>query len=114
MKKLLAVALLLPSLSYANLYECAGSGFIIDVNGAPLEMKISGNGFDAKIGNLRAAATFDTTIVGNSANPAATIKLVIKDSSYANPGDSFKSILTISSPAGVKEYAGLICIRGND
>jgi hypothetical protein len=42
------------------------------------------------------------------------MKLTIKDSSFANPGDSFKSILTISSATGVRDFAGLTCVRGND
>ena len=114
MKVLLALTLLVPALSYASLYECEGSGFLIDVSPGPLEMKISGNGFNSKIANLRATATFDTILIGNSAKPAATLKLVIKDSSFANPGDSFKSTLTVSSPTGIKEYPGIICVRGND
>jgi hypothetical protein len=114
MKALLALVLLLPTLSYASLYDCEGAGFVIDVSASPLEMKVTGNGINAKIANLRAAATFDTILVGNAITPAATLKLVIKDSSFANPGDSFKSIFTVSSAAGVKEYNGIICIRGND
>lgn len=114
MKALLAVVLLIPTLSYASLYDCEGAGFTIDVNASPLEMKVTGNGFNVKVGNLRTASTFDTMLVGNSLNPAATLKLVIKDSSFANPGDTFKSIMTVSSPTGIKEYTGIICMRGND
>lgn len=105
---------LLPTLSFAGVYNCSGSGFIIDVAGNPLEMKIVGNGFNTMVSNVRVNATFDTVISGNTLNPAATLKLTIKDSSFGNPGDSFKAGLQISSSAGIKDVTGLSCIRGND
>jgi hypothetical protein len=64
--------------------------------------------------NVRVTSTFDTVISGNTATPAATLKLTIKDSSFGNPGDSFKASLQVSSAAGIKEFAGLNCIRGNE
>jgi len=118
MKKfLLALFLLLsllPSLSFASVYNCSGAGFVIDLAGNPLEMKVVGNGFNSMVQNVRANSTFDTVVTGNILNPAASIKLTIKDSSFGNPGDSFKGVLQISSSAGIKEFTGLNCIRGND
>ncbi len=114
MKTFLALALLVPSISFASLYDCEGAGFVIDVSASPLEMHVKGNRFNHRIANIRANATFDTVLSGNTTNPTATLKLVIKDSSFANPGDSFKSILYVSSGAGIKEIPGIVCIRGND
>lgn len=114
MKKILCALALIPTLSFANLYTCTGSGFNIDIQSNPMEMKVVGNGLNTLIPNLKINATFDTVLIGNSQNPPATIKVTIKDSSFANPGDSFKALLTISSAAGVKEYTGLTCLRGND
>jgi hypothetical protein len=114
MKKTLLAFTLLPTLSFASVYNCSGSGFIIDVAGNPLEMKIIGNGFNSMVQNVRATSTFDTVISGNTTAPAATLKLTIKDSSFGNPGDSFKAELQVSSSAGIKEFSGLNCIRGND
>ncbi|MDO9183048.1 MAG: hypothetical protein Q7U04_11600 [Bacteriovorax sp.] len=114
MKKILLALTLLPTLSFASVYNCSGSGFVIDIAGEPIEMKIVGNGFNSMAQNVRATSTFDTTITGNTASPAATIKLIIKDSSFGNPGDSFKANLQVSSPVGIKEFSGLSCIRGND
>jgi hypothetical protein len=114
MKALLALTLLVPCVSFASLYDCEGSGFVISVSASPLEMMVEGNGFNNRIANLRAASTFDTVLVGNTTKPAATLKLVIKDSSFGNPGDRFKSTLLVSSAAGIKEYTAIECIRGND
>lgn len=114
MRKILFAIALIPSLSFANLYTCTGAGFNIDIQSNPMEMKVAGNGFNTLIPNLKITANFDTVLMGNSQTPPATIKVTIKDSSFANPGDNFKGILTISSAAGVKEYPGLICVRGND
>jgi hypothetical protein len=114
MKKTLLALALLPTLSFASVYNCSGTGFIIDVAGNPLEMKIVGNGFNSMAQNVRVTSTFDTVISGNTATPAATLKLTIKDSSFGNPGDSFKASLQVSSAAGIKEFAGLNCIRGNE
>lgn len=114
MKKLLFIAALLPSLSYASVYNCSGAGFVIDIAGEPLEMKISGNGFNSMAQNVRVASTFDTVISGNTSSPPATLKLTIKDSSFGNPGDSFKASIQVSSAAGIKDFGGLTCIRGND
>jgi hypothetical protein len=114
MKSLLIAIALMPVVSMASVYNCNGSGFDIDVTGNPLEMKIVGNGFNSISKNVSASSTFDTVFTGNTTNPAATVKLTIKDSSFGNPGDNFKSDLQVSSAAGIKDYAGLNCIRGND
>ncbi len=114
MKKLILAITLMPTLSFAGVYNCSGFGFVIDVAGNPLEMKITGNSFNSMARNVRATSTFDTIISGNTNNPAATIKLTIKDSTFGNPGDSFKAHLQISSSSGINEYTNLNCIRGND
>jgi hypothetical protein len=114
MKKILCALVFLPTLSFANLYTCTGAGFAIDIQSNPMEMKVVGNGINTLIPNLKLNATFDTVLIGNSQNPAATMKITIKDSSFANPGDNFKAIFTVSSSAGVKDYSGLTCLRGND
>jgi hypothetical protein len=114
MKKIFWALAILPSLTFASVYNCSGSGFILDIAGTPLEMKISGNGFNTMAQNVREASTFDTVFSGNTSAPAATFKLTIKDSSFGNPGDSFKATLQISSSAGIKDFTGLNCIRGND
>lgn len=114
MKKILLIAAMIPSLSMASLYSCSGGGFVIDIGSDPLDMKVTGNGFNTKIVGLNSTATFDTVITGNSTKPSATLKLVIKDSSFANPGDSFKAVLTVSTPTSIKDYPGLVCLRGND
>ena len=113
-KLLLALCLVLPTLSFASVYNCSGSGFIIDIAGTPLEMKVSGNGFNTMASNIKSAATFDTIISGNTVSPVASIKLTIKDSSFGSPGDTFQATLEISSSAGIKDFSGLNCIRGND
>lgn len=114
MKKYLLAITLLPTLSLAGVYNCSGAGFVIDVAGNPLEMKIVGNGFNTMVSNVRANSTFDTVISGNTLTPATSLKLTIKDSSFGNPGDSFKAGLQVSSAAGIKDFSGLTCIRGND
>ncbi len=114
MKKMLIALILVPGISFANLYTCTGVGFAIDIQANPMEMKVVGNGINTLVPNLKVSATFDTVLMGNSQSPAATMKLTIKDSSFASPGDSFKAIFTLSSAAGVKDYPGLICLRGND
>lgn len=114
MKKILLVLTLLPTFSFASIYNCSGSGFVIDVAGNPLEMKIVGNGFNAIAQNVKITSTFNTEILGNTTNPVATIKLIIKDSSFGGPGDNFKGDLQIYSGAGTQEFFGLNCTRGND
>ena len=114
MKQFIFFLTLLPALSFASLYNCRGAGFTIDVSENPIEMKISGNGFNSMAQNVRVTSTFDTIISGNTTTPAATLKLTISDSSFGNPGDAFKAGLQISSAAGVKEFSGLNCVRGND
>ena len=114
MKKMLIALILVPTISFANMYSCTGAGFAIDIQANPMEMKVVGNGINTLVPNLKVSATFDTVLMGNSQAPAATMKLTIKDSSFANPGDSFKAIFTVSSAAGVKDYTGLTCLRGND
>ena len=114
MKFIFSLLFLLPSITFANIYSCNGEGLAIDINANPLSMKVVGNGFNSNVDNIKVTTAFDTTIVGNVKNPAATIKLVIKDSSYANPGDSFRSSVQVSSPAGVREFNNLNCIKGND
>lgn len=113
-KTISAILILLPTITFANVYNCTGAGFIIDLAGEPLEMKVTGNGFNTMAINVHSTATFDTVISGNTATPPATIKLTIKDSNFGNPGDSFKAQLQISSSVGIKDYPGLVCIRGND
>jgi hypothetical protein len=98
----------------ASLFNCNGAGFTIDIRTNPYDMSVSGNGFNSRIINLNATTTFDTVITGNTLNPAATLKLVIKDSSFANPGDSFKALMIVSTPTGVKDYSGITCLKGND
>jgi hypothetical protein len=114
MKIIFALVLMLPAISFAHVYSCNGEGFTIDINANPLSMKVVGNGFNSMVDNIKVTSAFDTTIVGNVKNPAATIKLVIKDSSYANPGDSFRSSAQVSSAAGVREFNNLTCVKGND
>ncbi|MGZ3808257.1 MAG: hypothetical protein ACXVCE_09230 [Bacteriovorax sp.] len=114
MKKILIALSLMPALSFAGIYNCSGSSFVIDLAGNPLEMRITGNGFNTMAQNVHASSTFDTVVTGNTTNPAATVKLTIKDSSFGNPGDSFKANLQVSSSAGIKDFTGLNCIRGND
>lgn len=114
MKNFILAFSLLPAIGCASVYNCSGSGFIIDLAGNPLEMKVSGNGFNTMAQNVRASSTFDTVITANTATPAASLRLTIKDSSFGNPGDSFKALLQISSAAGIKEFNNLACIRGND
>ena len=114
MKKLLIALCLVPSISFANLYSCTGAGFSIEVTGNPAVMKVVGNGFNTVAQNARLSATFDTVIIANTTSPAATVKLTIKDSSFAGPGDRFTSNVQVSSANGVADYNGLTCIRGND
>ena len=114
MKKTLLLITLLPTLSFASVYNCSGLGFFVDIAGEPLAMKIVGNGFNSMAKNVKATSTFDTIISGNTAAPIASLKLTIKDSTFGNPGDNFKANLQVSSAAGIKDFAGLICIRGND
>lgn len=114
MKNLIFTLAILPTLGLASVYNCSGSGFMIDLVGNPLEMKVSGNGFNTMAQNVRASSTFDTVVTGNTATPAASLRLTIKDSSFGNPGDSFKALLQVSSAAGIKEFSNLVCIRGND
>lgn len=115
MKTFLKIFLfLIPTLTFANVYNCSGAGFIIDLAGDPLEMKVAGNGFNTMALNVHSTVTFDTVISGNTSSPNATIKLTIKDSSFGNPGDNFKAQVQISSSLGIKDYPGLVCIRGNE
>ncbi len=114
---LLLLALLstvLPTIALASTYGCRGSGFIIDIAGKPLEMKIVGNGFNTMVSNVNVTSTFDTIVSGSTLNPAATLKVVIKDSSFGSPGDSFKADVQVSSAAGIRDFTGLDCIRGID
>ncbi len=105
---------ILPTLSFASIYSCNGDGFVVEISANPSSMKIIGNGFNSHVDNIRVVSTFDTTITGNISTPPATIKLIIKDSSFGNPGDSFKSLAQISSSSGIKDFVGLVCVRGND
>lgn len=114
MKFFLVTIALVPTLSFASIYSCNGSGFSIDLTGNPVEMKISGNGFNTLAKNVNLSSTFNTVVTGNTASPAATIKLTIKDSSFGNPGDRFSAGLQISSASGVKDFADITCIRGNE
>lgn len=114
MKKIICALVMVPSLSFASMYTCTGAGFTIDVLNNPVEMKVTGNGINTVIPNVKVSSTFDTVLVGNSQNPPATMKLTIKDSSFANPGDTFKANFSISSAAGVKDFTGLTCQRGNE
>ena len=114
MKTLLIALTLVPTLSFASIYNCSGSGFSIDLSGSPVEMKISGNGFNTMAKNVNLSSTFDTVVTGNTSTPSATIKLTIKDSSFGNPGDRFNAGLQVSSAAGVKDFSDITCIRGND
>lgn len=114
MKKLLIALSLVPTLSFASIYSCTGSGFSVEVAGSPVEMKITGNGFNSIAKNVSTSSTFDTVITGNTLSPAATLKLIIKDSSFANPGDRFNASIQVSSASGVRDFSGITCIRGND
>jgi hypothetical protein len=114
MKVLLIALSLCPALSFASIYSCNGAGFSINVTGNPVEMKIVGNGFNTMAQNVRYAATFDTVVTGNTTTPAASVKLTIKDSSFGNPGDSFNAGFQVSSAAGVKDFASINCVRGNE
>jgi hypothetical protein len=114
MKKLILVLSLVPTLSFASIYSCSGAGYSIELTGNPVEMKVTGNGLNAMAQDVRVSQTFDTVVAGNIVSPGATIKLKIKDASFGNPGDRFNAILQISSAAGVKNYSGTVCIRGNE
>lgn len=114
MKSLLIALSLVPTLSFASIYSCSGSGFSIELTGEPVEMKVVGNGFNSMAQNVRVSSTFDTVVVGNIANPTSTVKLTIKDSSFGNPGDRFNATLQVSAATGVKDYNGVVCIRGNE
>lgn len=114
MKSLLIALSLVPTLSFASIYSCSGAGFSIELTGNPVEMKVAGNGFNAMAQNVRVSQTFDTVVTGNIAVPAATVKLTIKDASFGNPGDRFNAGLQVSSAAGVQDYSGVVCIRGNE
>lgn len=114
MKNLMIALSLLPAVSFANIYSCNGAGFSIELTGNPIEMRVAGNGLNTMAQNVRVSSTFDTVVTGNIASPAATVKLTIKDSSFGNPGDRFNAGLQISSASGVKDYAGIVCIRGNE
>ena len=104
MKTLIIALSLLPTISFASLYSCTGSGFTLQIVENPLEMKISGNGFNSVAKNVSLVSTFDTIVTGNTTNPPASVKLTIKDS-----GDSVSAGLQISSGAGIKEYSNLTC-----
>lgn len=114
MKTIFITLALLPTFALASVYNCAGSGFVIDLAGNPLEMKITGNGYNSMVQNLRVNSNFDTVVTGNTVTPATSVQLTIKDASFGNPGDSFKALFQVSSAAGIKEFTGLNCIRGND
>lgn len=114
MKSLLIALSLVPTLSFASIYSCSGAGFSIELTGNPVEMKVSGNGLNSMAQNVSVSSTFDTVVAGNIANPASTVKLTIKDSSFGNPGDRFNATLQVSSASGVKDYAGIVCVRGNE
>jgi hypothetical protein len=101
-------------MAFASLYNCQGAGFNIDIGSNPIDMKILGNGINTTITNVKVNSTFDTAFVGNSQNPPATMKLIIKDTNFANPGDNFKGIFIISSGSGIREFTGLQCIKGNE
>ena len=114
MKAFIIALSLVPTLSFASIYSCTGSGFSIDVTGNPIEMKIVGNGFNNLAKNIITSSTFDTVISANTINPAASVKLTIKDSSFGSPGDNFSATFQVSSGAGVKLYTDINCIRGNE
>lgn len=114
MKKLIIVLSLVPTLSFASIYSCSGAGYSVEITGNPVEMKVTGNGVNAMTQDVRISQTFDTVVAGNIVNPASTVKLTIKDSNFGNPGDRFKANLQLSSAAGVKNYSGTVCIRGNE
>lgn len=114
MKNRLLALLLLPNLSFASIYNCNGQGFNIDISGNPLQMIITGNNYNSAAQNVQITSTFDTVISGNIVKPETTVKMIIKDSSFGNPGDTFKATLQIFSTKGSKDFSGLDCIRGND
>ena len=106
--------LVVPTLSFASLYSCSGGGLSIDLAENPVEMKIKGNGINAMAQDVRMLSTFETVVSGNVFKPAVTIKLTIKDSHSGDPGDRFYANLQLSSAAGVKNYARIVCVRGNE
>lgn len=114
MKKLLIILSIVPTLSFASIYSCSGRGFSIDLTGNPVEMRVKGNGVNAMAQDVRFSSAFNTVVAGNIVNPAKTVKLTIKDSNFSHPGDRFNAGLQVSSAAGVKNYSGLVCIRGNE
>ena len=114
MKSIILMLTLIPAMSFANIYSCTGNGFNIEIGGSPVAMRVVGNGINGMVENVHVSSTFDTVIAGNLSNPPSTIKLVIKDSSFGNPGDSFKASAQVSSSAGVKDFSSLVCVRGND
>lgn len=114
MKNIIIALALVPTLSFASIYSCSGPGFSLELMGNPVEMKVTGNGFNVMAQNIQVSETFNTTVTGNIKNPAQTVKLTIKDSNAGNPGDRFKASLMISSALGVKNYPGFVCIRGNE
>ena len=105
MKKIILIAfIVLPSLSFASSYECTGKSFDIFASTRPVTLNIQGNGFrDEDLINVRAIVAFDTIVKGTSSKQAATVKLTIKEGA--------NSTLHISSPAGIKEYTELTCVR---
>lgn len=114
MKKLLIILSVVPTFSFASIYSCNGGGFSIELTGNPVEMKVKGNGVNAMAQDIRVSSTFNTVIDGNIANPAKTVKLTIKDSNFSHPGERFNSDLQVSSATGIKNYSGLVCIKGNE
>ena len=104
MKKLMITLFMaLPMITFANSFDCTGAGYSINGDTDPAEMKVNGNVFkDTHVVNVRVATTFDTIITGNSTNPAATLKLIIKEGSTL-------SSLTVYSSIGIKEFPGLTC-----
>ncbi|MEA9358403.1 hypothetical protein SHI21_19360 [Bacteriovorax sp. PP10] len=114
MKKLILVLSLVPTLSFASIYSCSGAGYSVELTGNPVEMKVTGNGVNAMAKDVSVSQTFNTVVAGNIISPAATVKLTIRDASFGNPGDRFNAAFQVSSAAGVKNYAGTVCIRGNE
>lgn len=112
MKKILILlCFVIPGLSFASFYSCQGDDFSVEVAENPVEMKIKGNGINVVAQDVFVNSTFNTVVTGNLVNPGMTAKLSIKDS---HSGDRFKAGLQLSSAAGVKNYSGLVCLKGNE
>lgn len=114
MKYFFIALTLMPTLSFASMYSCAGEGYSLELSKSPLEMKVKGSGVNAMAQDIRILSTFNTILTGKILKPTLSVKLTIKDLHMGNPGDRFNAVLQLSSADGVREYSGIVCSRGNE